>query len=400
MTDFGVTDTGFVKKTLPDILAALRAAQHASPEIGPNMDLSDLAPLGQVNGTVGSEIAELWEIGQEAFASFDPEQAADYALTALSSLTGTPRRAATYSVSPVTLTLDAGADVPAGSLVAVLGRPDLLFALDTQVQNLTASPDDFDTTATCTQSGPIVANAGTLTVIVNAVSGWTAVTNATDAEQGRVADNDITLRQRRADQLALRGGSTVAAIRADLLDVETHPELDGISEVLVLENTTDAYNAEGLPPHSFEVVLDDGVVPTVDNDDIAQSIFETRPAGIPSFGDETGDALDENGVTRAELFSRADLLDVYVDLTLTVGPNFPSDGNDQVQAAIVAKGSELKIGGDVIALQIRAAALGVSGVTDVPTFAIGFSPAPTLADNLPVGTRQRAVFDTSRITGL
>jgi hypothetical protein len=397
---FGVTSSGFVKKTLPDILASLRAAQHASPEIGPSMDLSDLAPLGQVNGTVGSEISELWEMGQEAFASFDPEQAADYALTALSSLTGTPRRTATASVSPVTLTLDAGADVPAGSLIAVDGRPDILFALDERVQNLTASPADFDTTATCTQPGPVAANAGSLTVIVNAVSGWTAVTNATDAEQGRVADSDITLRQRRADQLALRGGSTIAAIRADLLDVETHPELDGISEVLVLENTTDSYSVEGLPPHSFEVVLDDGVVPTVDDGAIAQSIFETRPAGIPSFGSVAGDAVDENGDTRVEHFSRADLLDVYVDLTLTTGPNYPADGDDQVRAAIVAKGSELKIGGDVIALQIRAAALSVSGVTDVPTFAIGFSASPTLSDNLTVGTRQRAVFDTSRITGL
>ncbi len=397
---FGLLPTGFNLKRLPDILLALETAQHAAPEIGPNQDTSSLSPLGQLNGTVGSELAEVWELGQEAIACSDPNAATDYALTALSSLTGTPRRAATASVVGVQLNLDAGVTVPAGSLVAVFGREDILFALNADVANSGGSPANFDTFATCTQTGPIAANAGTLTQIVNAVGGWNSVTNGSDAIRGRVVDNDETLRQRREDQLALRGGSTLRAIKADLLDVENHPELEGILDVDILENTGDVVDGNGLTPHSFECVIDDGVIPAVDDDDIAQAIFETKPAGIATNGGESGTATDENGDDHAVLFSRATLKDVYVDLTLTLGTNYPADGDDQVLAAIVAKGSELGVGDDVVALQIRAAALSVTGVLDVPTFAIGYSPGPTLNANLVVGTRERAIFDTANITGL
>ncbi len=67
-------------------------------------------------------------------------------------------------------------------------------------------------------------------------------------------------------------------------------------------------------------------------------------------------------------------------------------------AAILAKGDELGVGDDVVALVIRAAALSISGVLDVPTFAIGFAPSPTLDANLTVGVRARAAFDATRVS--
>lgn len=393
---FGVTPTGFVRKTLQDVLASLRAAQAAAPELGPNLDTSDLSPTGQLNGTFASELAEVWEVLEDVFASNDPEAATDYALTVLASLTGTARRGATASQVAVTLNLDAGALVPAGSLIAVDGRPDIQCALDEDVENTGGSAANFSSTATCTQTGPVAINSGTLTVIVNAVSGWNSVTNPADAEQGRTADSDVTLRQRRIDQLALRGGSTVRAITADLLDSETHPELDGIEDVIVLENTSDVVNGEGLLPHSFEAIIDDGAVPTVDNDDVAQAIYATKPAGIIAGGGVFGTADTDAGPLPI-FFSRATRKNVYVEIGLMTTAEYPADGDDQVIAAILAYADQLGVGDDVIALRVRAAAFSVPGVADVPTFAIGFAISPTLDDNLSIATRERAAFDSSRI---
>lgn len=394
---YGVTSAGFAIKTVEDIKTSLRERQAAAPEIGPNQDFTEQSILGQLNGTIASEIAELWELGEEVYHSQDPEAASDYALTVVASLTGTEVRAATATEVPVTLNLDAGVLVPAGSMVAVDGRPDIVCEIREDVENVGGSTDDIDGVAVCMQLGPIAINAGTLTEIVTPVTGWNSVTNALDGQQGREADGEITVRQRRADQLALRGGSTVRAIEADLLDTDTHPELDGILSVVVAENTSIATNIDGIPGKSFEVILDDGDVPSVDNDDIAQSIFDTKPGGISPFGSSSGVATDANGSAHTIPFTRVSRVDIWVTITLSTDSRYPADGDEQVKAAIVEKGGELQSDDDVIALAIKSAALTVSGVRDVTAFAIGTSPAPTLEVNIPMSLRQRAAFDTSRV---
>jgi hypothetical protein len=294
--------------------------------------------------------------------------------------------------------------VPAGSFVSVEDRPDLQFALAVDVENtggvtanISVDVDGNPTEFVCTQDGPIVVNANTLNVIDTAVTGWNTVNNPDDGATGRNADDDTTLRERRAAQLALRGGSTVRAIRADLLDTEAVPELATVEAVLVLENTSDVVDSNGLPPHSFEAILDDGPTPSVDDDVIAQVIFDAKPAGIASNGSSSGNALDEYGLTHPVAFSRVTRKDVYIDLTLTTGQGFPADGLERVKEAIVTAGSTLNVGATVVALFLRSAAFSVPGVIDVPVFELGYSASPSGTGNLAVGYRERATFATTRI---
>lgn len=396
MTDFGVTPQGFNKKTLADILTSIGDRQRGV--FGAAFDTSTSTAMGQLNGTFASEFAEAWEVLEEAFHGADPDAAADYLLTVLAGLTGTARRPAAGSVSRrQKLNLNAGATVNAGSLIAHSSRPDILFATDTTVTNSGGVAADFEITATCTQTGPISALAGSLTVIVNPVSGWNSTTNMIDASLGRDVDSDIVLRQRREAQLALRGGSTVGAIRADLLDTETNPELVDMRDVAVLENTTDSI-VDGMPPHSFEALIDDGDVPTIDNDLIAQIIWDGKPAGIQTTGSSSGTATDENGDAHTVYFSRVTLRPVYQDIQLTTTDDFPVDGANLVKAALVAAGADYRIGDLVIALHLRAAALSVTGVIDVPVFELGFSASPSGTANLSPGARARATFDSTNIT--
>jgi hypothetical protein len=400
MTTYGITTTGFVAKTQDEIVADIVLRQKASPLIGPNQDYSANAALGQLNYAIGASIAEIWELAERVYAALDPNAATGNALIQLCSLTGTAAQAATATRIACTVNLDAGIILPSGSQASVAGRPDLQFQTITSVTNSSAFADDFPVDFYCTApgTGPVAVNAGTLTVIDTAVSGWNSVTNAADGVTGLAADTNITLRQRREDQLALRGGSTVRAIRADLLDFANNPELVGIESVLVLENDTDVVDVHGLPPHSFEVVLDDGATPSVDNDAIAQVIFDGKPGGITSYGSSNGSATDEYGIAHTVYFSRVTRMPVYLSLTLTTSSSFPVDGTTQIKNALVTAGAEIDVGEDVIALYFRAQCFSVSGVTDVPTFYLGFSPSPSGTSNLTIGYRQRATFDTSRIT--
>lgn len=397
---YGVTDAGFVPKTQAQILADLQAAQSAAPEIGPTQDFSATSPLGQLNGTLSADLAELWELAEAVYASQDPDAATGEALIALCALTGTVARAATATTVGVTLTLAAGTTVPAAARMSVDGRPDIVFELDADVTNGGGSPADFPGTATCTETGPIAVNAGTLTVIDSVTSGWTYVTNALDGAPGRNADDPITLRQRRSDELALRGGSTAGAIKADILDTAAHPELDGIRQVVVFNNRSSVTDANGVPARSFEVVIDDGVSPSVADNAIAQAIFDSAPAGSGIFGSASGIATDVDGNTTTVPFSRYTPRAIYLSFTLTTNAHYPGDGDAQVKAALAAAGGELTIGDDVIALALRAACFSVSGVVDVPTFFLDFTATPVLAANLVIGARERAVFDTSRMVRL
>ncbi len=399
----GVETTGFVIKTLDEIQASIVARQKAAPEIGPNQDFSAHGALGQINGVVAQVAAELWELGEAVFQSQDPEAATDHALDVVSSLTGTRRRAATRSTVTASIDLDPGTTIPPLARVSVTGRPDIVFELDPDLypDGFTHAGDDtVDLTFRCTVEGPIAVNAGTLEVIDTVTAGWNSVTNAADAVLGRVRDNDIVLRQRRVDGLAKRGGSTVRAIRADLLDSENNPALAGIEDAIVLENETDIYDGNtGLPPHSFEAVVDDGLTPAVADDVIAQVVFDSAPTGIPARGTESGVATDEDGNPHTTRFSRATSVSIWVEIEIEVDPDdFPADGVDQVKAAIVAKGNALKIGADVIALKIKSAPLIVPGLVDITDFDIGRSVLPTSEANVEMALRERARFDTSRVT--
>ncbi len=399
----GLTDEGFEIKPLAQIRSDIEARQKAAPNIGPNQDYTDGSALGQLNGTVASEIAEVWELAGDVYASADPEAATGVSLVNVSSITGTTKRGALPTKVVCTVNLDPGTFLtPGSSQASITGRPDLTFVLDPEthtvnLENGGGSAADFAATFVSTVTGPIVVNAGALEVIDSAESGWNSITNALDGATGRNEDTNTILRERRAAQLALRGGSTVRAIRADLLDAETTPELATVEAVLVLENTGDSPDVNGLPAHSFEAIIDDGPAPSVPNDTIAQVIFDAKPAGILAHGVESGNALDEYGITHVVKFSRVVRKPVWIDLALTTGQGFPLDGQDQVKAAIVARGSTLNVEADVIALFIRSAAFTVPGVVDVPTFELGLSVSPAGTGNITIGYRERATFDTTRI---
>lgn len=397
----GVTPEGFEVKTLAEILERIVAAQKASPEIGPDQDYSEHGALGQINGVMAGALAELWELAEAVYQSFDPEAATFHSLDVLSSLTGTARRAATHSTVVCVVDFDAGTTIPPQARISVTSRPDVVFELDPDLypDGFTHAGDDtVSLTFRSSVTGPVSANAGTLTVIDTVTTGWNSVTNPADAVLGRVADGDITLRQRRVDALAKRGGSTVAAIRADLLDSENRPELEGIAGVVVLENETDEWDAQGLPPHSFEVVIDDGVTPSVDNDAIAQAIHDTKPAGIPAQGLTIGTATDAAGDPVPVRFNRCTALNIWVEITVEVDPDeFPVDGVTQIENAIITFGNSLQIGGDVKSIKVKSAALTVPGVVDITAFLISTSSTLLTDANIPAGIREKAFFASNRI---
>jgi hypothetical protein len=406
---FELTTAGITVQTIDEIFAEL-AADLRTETGQPNLDVSETSPIGQILGVQAEREYRAQLVARDVYSSRFPARATGDALTQGALLTGTVRRDATFSTVGVLVTLTAGTTLPAGSIANVDGDTTALFETLEDVTNPTGITDDFAATMQALTAGPTRALSGTLTVINTPVSGWDAVSNPFDAELGLNAETDPELRLRREEELRSQGATVIAAIVADVDEVE------GVVEAVGFENKTDVI-VDTLPPHSFEVVVWDGDSDDASDDAIAQAIFDASPTGIASVSHtlaetHTGTAVEpETGDEFTITFSRAEAVDMYIDFDLDVDADvYPVDGDTQVKAAVVAYVNDrLKIGDDVIAAKLYVPVLAawtesdgtaheaIAGVNDVTEIRLGATVSPVNTNNVTIGARQIARADTSRV---
>ena len=383
----GVTPTGFDKKTLDEILTEIEDAERANLDASLNLQAPSV--FATFNGIYAERLEELWDIAEAVYNAQYPDSANDASLDQVSSITGATRLAATKSTVNLTLGGTPATLLTAGRVVSVVGTGDRFVLLaDATIGGGGTVTADFESE----EFGPIAAPSGTLTVIETPVTGWDTATNPLDATLGRTIESDPAFRARRLQLLQNAGSATLEGIRSNVRVV------DDVLQAFVFENTTLLVDADGLPGKSFEVVIEGGV-----DADIAESIFLSKPVGIESFGTTTVAVIDSQGFSHDIEFSRPVTIDIWIELTVKInalvygGGSIPA-GDALVEAALVALGDQSQIGQDVVALLFKCSPLeSVAGVLDVTAFAIGTAPSPTLEDNIVIGNRELALFDTSRI---
>jgi uncharacterized phage protein gp47/JayE len=374
--------TGLSIATLEEIRAEIDADQRA--DIDATLDPADEQLLGQLNGIVASRIRETLELQQLVYNARAPGGATFAALDNVCAITGTRRDRATKGTVTLTLTVTEGNTVPAGSVASVDGQAENRWVTLTDAVGVLAPSGDYEVEAEAETAGAIAAPAGTITTIATPTGGWLAVTNALDAEQGTEDEEDPALRLRREEELARVGSSPLDAIRAELLDVAD------VTYVRLYENVTDTTDGEGLPPHSVEAVVLGGT-----DDDVALALWQAKAGGIRTHGTTTESITDTLGESRTVKFTRPADVEIYLEVTVVLGAGYA--GDPALKAAVVAAGlARYAPGDDVKASHFYAAALAVTGVTDVAVL-VGIT-APGALLSVTVDPRELARFDTSRVT--
>lgn len=243
-------------------------------------------------------------------------------------------------------------------------------------------------------TGPILAPALTLTQITTPVFGWASAVNPVDAIRGRNVETDTELRLRRARSLQISGTATAGAIRSQVA------QLEGVVNATIIENDTEL-PVDGRPPHSFEVIVEGG-----DDQEIAQRIFDVKPAGIQSVGDLLITVQDSQGQDVVSKFSRPTPIWVHVsvDYTKHNEEQFPVDGETLIANAVLAYGQTLEVGSDVIPQRIIGPIyMSVPGIESLAiTIAVSATefgaPGPFSSSVLDIGSTEVANFNTSRIS--
>jgi uncharacterized phage protein gp47/JayE len=366
VTSFGLTPEGFVPKSLAQIQADIVARQRGS--LGANLDTSPFSIVGQLNGIVASEIAQLWETEQALYDALDPDKASGAQQDALYALTNTLRLGPKKSRVTATVNLAAGVNVAPGDAVAsVDGNPTARFVNVDPMVNSGGTPGGFEVVFEAEVTGEVVANAGTLTVIETFIAGWNSITNPLDAALGSGIESDGAYRIRRLRELTAPGGGTVSGIRADLSRV---PD---VLAVEVLENDTDTV-VNGLPPHSIEAIVRDG-----DPQAIAASIYSNKVGGIRTYGSEpVVSVLDERGEAHDVYFSRPTEVRAFMAVEVETGAGYVNAQSvkSAIRSAFMNKlgPAYLDVGTSVYAGRIVCIALEVPGVLNAR---VGLATSPT-----------------------
>ena len=235
-------------------------------------------------------------------------------------------------------------------------------------------------------AGAIQAYANTLTTIESPIAGWASFNNPTDITPGKAIETDSELRTRRNRTLATAGAGTVEAIRSRIL------EIDEVEDARVFENDSDVTDVFGRPPHSFEAVVLGG-----NNQDIVNTIWQVKPAGIRSYGDLSYPIIDSMGFTHIIQYSTPTEIPIYVTATIRTGPDFPVGGAAAIRHAIVDYSIvHFGIGIDVIMIKLFSAIEDIDGILDAD-FLLGTAPSPTLDANININDDEISAWDTSRI---
>lgn len=314
--NYGITSAGFVRKPYLTCLSEIQTRMQDSDMFGSEVDLSDVQPHGIFSKLMAFSEDRMWQELEAAYYSLWISSAEGVSLDRAVRFGFIERKDPYYAT--VTLEFEGDAGSSAETIQAETAQ-SIVF----QAEDVTIGEDGtVSVTAKCTVSGSAgIVAANTITKIKTPKTGFTSVNNPERSENGRAEESDIELRER-YDELPQATGSSVPAIKAALLD------LDGVTSVIVAENTTLATDSNGLPPISIEAVIDGG-----DDDEIAEVLL--AKAAIKTYGTTTVSIEDSQGITRQMSFSRASDISVYVRITVTQNDDWSSSNEVLLQRACV-----------------------------------------------------------------
>lgn len=312
------------------------------------------------------------------------------ALDSLVKLNGLVRKSATYSTCPVVITGTPNTVITGGLVRDTVPGQGALWALPSPLT--IPSGGTLNTVVTCQTIGALNALPGQLTIIATPTAGWTNVTNAVAASLGQPVETDSQLRTRQALSTELPSitmlAGTIAAIAA----------VAGVTRYNVVENPTNAVDANGNPPHSITAVVEGGAAL-----DIATAIYNNRGIGCFTNGTTTVNVTDPNtGIVMAVSFDLPTYKTIYVTANVHPLAGYTSATGAAIQTAIQNYLNSLQIGELVTLSALYAAAMAVTPSLQVPLFSIralflGTAPGPTGTADITMSFNQVAAPGTIQI---
>ncbi len=246
-------------------------------------------------------------------------------------------------------------------------------------------------TVTAQNQGAIFAVSGTINKIYNPQLGWQSFTSTSDAVPGAAVETDAALRARQSSSVALPALGIKESIFSSIGNVS------GVQRWTVYENPTATTDVNGVPAHSFDVIVEGGTVT-----DIATTIAARKPPGIQTYGGTSYTVYDALGLPVVINFDVLGVVQTYYNITIKALGGYVGTYAADIQNAVTAFINSLGIGEDVYVPQVSAVASLINlpeGQTfKVTSVALGTAPSPVGASDIAIAFNQAASVLPANIT--
>lgn len=313
-------EDGIVLKSFQEVREELRAEWR---EIFNGIDLSPTTPDGHHVNLEAKVITDCFQAVQTALTNLDRRYSGGYFLEILAAFLGLERRQASYASPLVKFSGDEGTVVPAGTTVSFEGSA-YNFSLEEEIT--IGSDGSASGYCVCDTPGLVDLKVGAWDMVSTTPSGVTCEYEGPTSYGGSDRESDESLR-----------------VRMDAADITGLATTDGMltylrneigADIGLIVNDEPYQDAEGIPGHSFRVVVPSTNGST--DEQIAQAIWVCKPSGIRPDGNVEAEATDKKGLKHVMKFSRPSAVgvDVKIVLTLYTEEAFPVDGTYAVKKAI------------------------------------------------------------------
>lgn len=377
-----LTPQGFKRKRYAEIFESLE--RRAKEELGEDKNTSQRSFLGIILRLVAWFLSLFAQDLEDTYNANFADTAEGVALDRNAKRQGAERQRALRAIGEITIEGAAGVRVASGFVVGTI--EDIRFQTTRDVR-LNSDGVAIAPIQAIDPGSAGNAPAGSITEIINPQVGVDSVVNLLPTSGGRERESDTALRQR-LDRTK-KGDNQLTY---NLLNVE------GVRDVY-LDSNEEIVEVDGLPPKSVAPVVWGG-----DEQEVVETIFRYKGAGIQSFGDIYVDVVDSKQRTHPIGYSRPIEVPIYVRATLTVNSDFNS--LTEARSVIIEyiggrdeDGTEydgLGINSDVIAFRAAMAVGELEGVEDVD-IQLSTDGETFSYSNIPISRKELSVTDWEKV---
>ena len=296
---------------------------------GNDINVDSNSPDGQLVGVLAQVAVDNLELVAQVNAAMDPDLAVGSILDQRCAINGVFRLGATYTSVMITITVDrtvalVGLDTGEATAFTIADSAGTKYYL---VEGDTLTTGAHTVEFRSAEAGANNPAPNTITSMQSVIAGVVSVTNAAAAfTVGRDKESDDSLRSRRQRSVSLPSNGFLAGMTAGLLNTE------GVTDAIVYENITNTDDVDGVPAHGIWCIVDGGA-----DQDVGNSIYVKRNAGVGMKGDEEVAITQVNGLQAIVKFDRSEAEDLYIDLTISTIYGGATADADYIRQQLLAR---------------------------------------------------------------
>lgn len=277
---------------------------------GEDINVDSNSPDGQLINIFAQMLEDYYELLNQVYTSFDPDQAVGTVLDQRCAINGVQRKEGTYTYVQIDITTDRSVTLDgldqneAEDCYTVSDNESNQFVL----ANTTAiQPGTTSLRFRAKNVGNVGILPNTITTPVTVILGVTGINNPSGAtETGDNEETDAELRERRKRSVSIANQGYTDGLLAAL---ENIPD---VTKASVYQNRSSSTDADGIPGHSIWVVVQGGT-----DEEIGRVMNNKVAGGVGMKGAQSVTVLQSDGSREVYYFDRPTAQTLYVKLNIT-----------------------------------------------------------------------------------